>query len=446
MSDPSEEPKPKAKGGRRRIWATTGLTLGAIATLGAAGATWWLWVFVNERLSPWASELLTESLERPVVLGEVERVSLTGLRFGPSAMPATETDPDELFVAAIDVRFNPLQLLRRTVNPQITLTGVQAYIAQNEDGQWVDVDLDLDDDEDDDDDRDPLIQVNPTVAIAASEVVLLPYLGEGETPLPLTVGNINGAVTVTKVEVSNPGDEETTLEAQEIALDLSAEPEAAGTLNIDGIIRQLDYGDDAPDNVLDSLEAQLVLRVQALDLAALAPVVVASVPQGIPLTVTAGILNGNVEAELAPQAAPRLTGTARLQDGEFFVGELATPFTAVNTQARFQGDRVAFDTTTARYGALTAQARGTLDPRNGYDLTGAIAPVALTELAETFDFEPPVAVAGTVKADNVTITGPLAEPVVTGQIVSSDTITVDQVALDRLATELIYRRTGLEFA
>ncbi|MEM9116423.1 MAG: translocation/assembly module TamB domain-containing protein [Cyanobacteria bacterium P01_F01_bin.56] len=443
----SPEPKAPPKRQRRRRWMMTGATLSAIATAGVTGGAWWAWRFAHEELSPWASEYLTESLERPVALGEVERVSLTGVQFGASAMPPTATDPDELFVETINVRFNPLTLLRRQVNPQITFTGVRAYLEQDEQGKWLDVEIDLGDDDEEDDDTDALIQVNPTVGLADSEVVLLPYLGPDESPQPLTIGEINGTVSVQKVSVDNPIEgENTRLEAQEITLDLSAQPENAGELDIDGVIRQLDYGEDVSDNWLDSIAANIAVRAQAIDLAALSPSIFASLPGELPLAVTAGVLNGNVEAELTPFEAPRLTGTASLAAGELFVGALTTPFSNISTQARFQGDRVALEDTTTDYGELRAQARGTIDPRNGYNLTGAIAPVTLAGIAETFNFEYPVAMEGTLQAQNVQMTGPLARPTVTGLVSTIDTASIDQVEFAEVASQVTYSREGFQFA
>ncbi|MGF1458130.1 MAG: translocation/assembly module TamB domain-containing protein [Leptolyngbyaceae cyanobacterium] len=448
MSNESGQESPSApKQQRRRIWTTTSLTLGAIATLGIAGGAWWAWMFANERLAPWASDFLTDALDRPVSLGEVERVSLTGVRFGPSAMPATATDPDELFVEGIDVRFNPLDLLRREINPRIRLTGIQAYIEQNAQGDWVDVEFDLDDNEEDDDEEtDPFIQVSPTVGFTNSEVVLLPYLGPMATPLPYTISDIDGSVTVEAVEVENPIETgKPKVEAQQISLALTATPDDAGDLNIDGVIRQLNYGEDAPDNLLDAFEANLAIQVQRIDLGALAPIAIASTPGTLPITINGGIISGNVDAELVPFETPRLTGTATVQDGELVVDALETPFTQINTQARFQGNRVALEETTATYGDLMAMARGTIDPRNGYNLTGAIAPVTLAGIANTFNFDYPIDMAATLRARDVKMTGPLAEPVVTGLVETTDAATLDQVDFARVASQVTYRPNGFDF-
>ncbi|NER81489.1 MAG: hypothetical protein F6K42_18365, partial [Leptolyngbya sp. SIO1D8] len=436
---PEKQETPRTTNNRRRIWATTGLTLGAIATLAAAGGAWWAWIFVNERLSPWVSDLLTESLDRPVSLGPVERVSLTGIQFGPSAMPPTETDPDELYVESIQVRFNLLQLLRRRLTPRINLVGVQAYIAQNEQGEWLDVELDL---EEEDEDRDPLIQVDPTVGIENSEVVLLPYLGETENPLPLTIGDINGSVTVEKVEVSDPSDAEITLDAREIDLDLTASPENAGTLVVNGVMQLLHYGDDTPTSFLDQLDANLAVQAQQLDLATLAPAILASLPQDVPLDVVSGTLNGNLEADFTPLEAPRITGTARLGEGAIAVDTLPQTIDNISAQARFQGNRVALEDVTADYANISARAGGLIDTRNGYDITGEIAPFELSELVDELDLDLPVAAAGTFRAE-ATMTGPLADPEVTAKLLSTDVTTVDKVQFASIVTELIYTPAAL---
>ena len=145
----SPEPESTNAKQRRQIWKTTGLTLGAIAILGAAGGTLAAWIFVNERLSPWASELLSEALERPVYLGEVERASLTGVRFGQSSLPATADDPEQLVVETVSIRLNLLQLLTRNLRPRITVENPVVYIEQNAQGDWLDIDFDFDDEDDD---------------------------------------------------------------------------------------------------------------------------------------------------------------------------------------------------------------------------------------------------------------------------------------------------------
>lgn len=441
-SAPSEEQTPGNRRNRRRIWATTGLTLGAIAALGAAGAAWWAWIFVNERLSPWLTEVLTDSLDRPVALGEVERVSLTGIQFGPSAVPATVTDPDELYVESINVRFNLLQLLGRQLRPQINLNGVRAYVEQNERGDWVDVEIDLGGD-DEGIEQDPLIEVSPTVGIQSSEIVLQPFQSETEQRLPLTIGNIEGSVTVANADVDDPLQVGSVVEAQVISLDLSAEPESAGNFAIDGEIQRLKYEDGTVDRGLDAVAANLSIQAQAADLAILTPTVFAFLPYNIPIQVAAGKVSGDLEATLIPREAPQWDGQADVTEGAIAVNGLPQLVNDINGRVLFRDNQLVFEDVEAEYGDLSATAEGTLDTRNGYDLSGQIAPFELANFIEDFGIPLPVDATGTFVAEEVTMTGALDDPNITGTIIATDVVTVDKVAFDSLIAELTYVREAL---
>jgi translocation and assembly module TamB len=90
------------------LLSRTSITLGILTLLaGFAGGAWWLRIFVYQQLAPLVEENLTQTLNRPVLLGTVERFSLTALTFGASSMPATKTDPDTVSVDAVDVAFDP---------------------------------------------------------------------------------------------------------------------------------------------------------------------------------------------------------------------------------------------------------------------------------------------------------------------------------------------------
>ncbi|MGD1942414.1 MAG: translocation/assembly module TamB domain-containing protein [Leptolyngbyaceae cyanobacterium] len=431
---------------RRQIWKTTGLTLGAIAILGAAGGTLAAWIFVNERLSPWASELLTEALDRPVYLGEVKRVSLTGVRFGQSALPATADDPDQLVVETLSIRLNLLQLLTRTLRPRITVENPVVYVEQNAQGEWLDIDFDFDDedDEDDDEDREPLIRISPVVAILNGELTVVPYSEPPATASPLNINAITGSVEVAQVKTADFSDQDTLVKAQTITLDVSAEPENAGMLEVIGVIQQPEV--DEEDDAASAIAANLAIQAQSLDLGILSPVLLASLPQALPFEVPSGILNGNLEVNIAPETETSLTGTASLRDGVIAFDAMTMPFTNINTQAQFRDNGVRLDEITASFGEMSAVAAGTIDARNGYDLTGEIFPVALADIAAAFDFEPPIPAEGTLKAEVVEITGPLAQPLIAGNILSTDVVTLDKVQFANMATRLSYSAAGLAFA
>ena len=144
--------KPPAPG--RRFWLILfsrpliGCLLVLLAIL--AGAGWRLWIFVNQELAPLIEKELSQSLNRPVELGSVERFSLIGLRFGESAIPPFTKrvagklvkEPDSLTTRSVDVIFNPLDLLlTRTLNLDVTLAQPHLYLQQGQDGRWVRVEI-----------------------------------------------------------------------------------------------------------------------------------------------------------------------------------------------------------------------------------------------------------------------------------------------------------------
>ena len=112
---PSQEPESDQNAGGRRPWLAVGLTVGAglLVLGGAAGVAGWVWS--RNHLMPWLSAYLSEVVGRPVELGPLERLGPTGIRVGASTLPPTATDPDRLSVGAIEVRVNPLDLLRRAL-------------------------------------------------------------------------------------------------------------------------------------------------------------------------------------------------------------------------------------------------------------------------------------------------------------------------------------------
>ncbi len=428
---------------RRRVWVKAGLILGAIATLGVVGSAWIVWVLLHERLSPWLSSVLTESLGRPVDLGDVERVSLTGLKVGQSVLPPTETDASTVRVDSIAVRLNPFEVLRSQLSPTITLDGVQAYLEQDATGEWIE--LDLPEDEEDDEDDQGGFRFNPTIVIKESEVIVRPYRPAAVSPRsPLVVENINGTVALKELrDIPDFRDETAQLDAQELRLDVSAEPQQAGKLAVQGVVQIPDLDKDDRLPLLDSLMAQLMIQAQQLDLGKIADV---ALPTGLAVERVAGLLSGAVDVELMPLQDPRVTGTATLRAGAIAFPAIKTPFEGINAEAKFQGNRVAFDRLTANYGKLSAVAQGIIDPRRGYDLKGSIAPITLMDLAGTFNVEPPVTAEGVLRADAVTVTGSLTAPKIQGKVLSTTPLTIDKVAFSRITTDLTYVINQLEFA
>ncbi|NJL49140.1 MAG: hypothetical protein HC929_18830 [Leptolyngbyaceae cyanobacterium SM2_5_2] len=153
----SQEPESDQQSAGRSRWLGGCLVAGSVLLVVGAGAAWRGWVYARENLPAWLSAELSAELERPVEIGPIQRLGPTGIRVGPSTMPATPADPDSLSLEALEVRLNLLSLLRRELPLTINLEQVDMVLEQAADGQWIDIDLQLRDEEDD---REPLIDIH----------------------------------------------------------------------------------------------------------------------------------------------------------------------------------------------------------------------------------------------------------------------------------------------
>ncbi|PLZ50740.1 hypothetical protein, partial [Fischerella thermalis] len=132
----------KSPTNNKRVWllilGRSGIALGGILLIGLIGGAWRLWSFIQKDLTPLAEKSLTTTLNRPVKLGEVKGFSLTGVKFGTSAIPATSTDPDSVAVDTVEVGFEPLQLLfKRELKLDVTLVNPDVYVEQDQQGRWI---------------------------------------------------------------------------------------------------------------------------------------------------------------------------------------------------------------------------------------------------------------------------------------------------------------------
>lgn len=106
-----------------------GMGLGLTAV--TLGGLWYVRHYINTQLTPQIQQELTRQLQRPVVLGEVQRATLGGLRLGKSAIPVTTTAQDFFNIEAIEVKLDLWQYLRTgRVGVDISADGVSAFIPQ----------------------------------------------------------------------------------------------------------------------------------------------------------------------------------------------------------------------------------------------------------------------------------------------------------------------------
>ncbi|NEQ30237.1 MAG: hypothetical protein F6K04_04435 [Leptolyngbya sp. SIO4C5] len=421
---------------RGQVWTRIGLILGAIAVLVVTGGALWAWIFIHERLSPRISQILSDLLDRPIELGEVERVTLSSLRFGPSAVPATETDPDEIFAESVVVRFNLLEtLLTRDLDLQLELNEVRGYLEQNPARQWTDIELPEREEE-------PFIEVKLTqVSVADSQLILVPYNELDATDDLISLEDIAGEVEFEAYRLPVEEAEEIAIEPQEINFEVAAKPTVGGQLEVKGSLLRLPEGVET-EEFGAGVNTNIAVTAQEVRIADFAPLAFSFVKAPLPLEIQSGLVSGNTEIEVRPDEPLKLSGTAEIVDGGVAVDALPQPITDIDSQLRFSGSEIALEDTTARYGEIEAAAAGIVDLQEGYDLEGSIDRFTLNQVADTLTVELPIEAEGAFTAE-VAVTGPLADPNVSGTINSLGSALIDRVSFAELALDFDFDRPTL---
>jgi len=421
----SPNPDPDAQSNTGRRWLRGVWIAGSVAVLGVAAGAWWGWVFIHERLSPLVARSLSNIVNRPVELGDVERVTLTGIRLGPSALPATPTDPDTVYVESIRVGFNPLQILTRELHLTISLDEVKAVVEQDQERQWLDLDIEIPEEE-------AFITFKlDRIRLRQGEVLLSTYDPDAEAPA-VSLTDVEGTVDITEIE--QPQRQEV---ARQYDVDLETRLQQGGELEVQGAYLQPPPPEDttAAAESDAGITANVAVQAQGLAAKAVAPLVESFLPNPLPLTVNGGLIDGNVMVELVPQQPVALRGTARIRQGEVVLPSLSQPISAIESQLQLQGSQIRVDSLAAELAQLSATAEGVIDLDQGYDLSAKANPFTVAELAEALAVEVPIATAGTFAAE-ASLQGPLGDPDLTVSLASQDTVTLDNVAFASLSADI----------
>lgn len=406
----SSEPRP-----RRRLWRSLAVVGGVVGVVGlsVAGVGYEL---VRRRLPDFLGDNLSAATGRPIKVGEFERLGPRGVRLGPSIIPPTEADYSWLKAQGMEVRFNPLLLLfRRTLRPTVVLLQPEVSLRQGFGGDW---NLQLPDSTGERglirtelkslQIRDANLAIGP---ISRSSIVEVP---EGVTSATLIVlRNVNLRVTYGGAD------------------NRTAALVVAGRLN-NGYFRIKGEGR------LDTGDANGLVQLKQLPIAAVNPLF------GGNLFVRNGLISANVDARLRPAEADPFTlqGTARLRNGDIIITDLPAPFQAVNGTLRLEGTGGTLENGSLTFGDIAVRAGGGVDLRQGLDLTVEIPDVSLEQVETTLAHPLPVAATGRFRLQT-TVTGPLRNPVATGEVTNLTPLAIDRLTLNTLAARFAADLQGM---
>jgi len=382
---------------RFRRLRRVGIPLGVGLLAVGAGAGWYGWIFVHEQLAPLVATSLSKTLKRPVHLGKVERFSLSGIRLGPSSLPATATDPSHLSLQSIEVSFNLWQtIMTRKLALDVTANKPEVYLEQDKNGDWVKTEIQEKKEEG------PITTELKTIQFKDAVAVLSPAPKVGDRRTSITLSQLNGTAKFSD-------------KSQRINYDLSGQSATGGRINLTG------------ETIRTPLQTNLQLRAQNYSLLELERLI------KLPFSLPTGRADANLAVQIRPnQEIPSLVGTAQFRDASLKLPQAPQIFSKASGNLQFQGNRIRLDKVRSRFGDIPLTAQGVIDLKHGFNLTAQMPPTALPTLLKTLQMHPSVAVVGEVAAD-LKVTGAIAKPVLLGTTRNTKPMRLDRIDLSRFS-------------
>lgn len=422
-SSPSPSPRP-----RRRLlfWFLGG---SAIAGVGWVG----FWAVLQNVAQPFIEQQVSNTLERPVEMGRVTKVTINQIHFGPTRLPTQPDDSDHAIAQAVEVQFTPLKIaLQRRLELDITLKDSNAYIEEDEDGQWLH----------------------------------LPEFKEGNLPIKIRVTAIrirNAALDAVKRSFESEDGEETSsllapLQLQVDQGDLYIQDEdgvntievrrlrgefvEGGGFGVDGTIA-------IADGSIDGLSGKMAVRAKQVNLAELARLL-----PPLPVELSQGRASANITIALDGNplnldTLPMFKGIASIEDivvGTPDIPAIKPQVTVEKGDIRLNGRVASLDGWRTKFGEIPVRIGGQLsaDDERLNNVMVNLPPTKISTLLETLEFEDlvPVPVSGAI-ALAANLSGSIEDPKLTARVVDAcvkeelcDSLRVDRVPFKELAVDV----------
>ncbi len=362
--------------------------LAAIAACGALGY-WGVQYLVKKKLPPFLETQIGNIIDRSIDLGEVKSFSLGGIEFGKTTIPPTATDPDRVSVEGVKIGFNIFSVIFRSTLPlDVTLIEADVYLEQEQNGEWLNLDF-LQSDKPKED-KEPLLFFDLGVDVENADITAVPYQ---QSPLEIGVDGSGGF----------------------------NQKELSATYDLDATIAQAKATVQG-ETLLKTGQTETKLLVNALALADLATLLPNS-----PVTLSSGVLNADLDVDIPSFeeiTAANIKGMVSINNVAGKANALSAPIKA-ESELDFDGRNAQVKQTQASLGDIVAQVDGKVNLDSGYDLNIDVLPFQISSLPLEITKQILVDVGGAVKAA-LQLRGEIEEPLITGSINNTQTITVDK--------------------
>lgn len=408
MTNPEQNSPPNPH--RRSRLTRIGIPLGIASIVGIGAGVWYGNVFVREKLAPLIQVNLSQLLNRPVELGRVERFSLTGIRFGKSGIPITKTDPDRATVEAVEVGFNPIQLLfNRTLKLDVTLIKPTAYIEQDKNGVWVSTAIK------EQEEKGFIKTQLDVLRLRDAKVELSPAPKQGNQRTSVFLRELAGEV--------RPFDRN-----RRFAYTAAGQSTKGGNFSLKGeTLNQAGLNSNIDIRGQDFLVREIDRLVR------------------LPVNLTQGRVNGSVNVKLRPNQAARVNGTADFKAVTLNIPRLPQEFTNSTGKLQLKETLITLEGVTTSLGKIPLLANGTVDTQKGFNLTAQVKAVTLDNFFKTFAVQLPFAASGEVQA-LVKVTGAIDQPILTGTARNTKLAKVDRLTLSQASANFRLDASTLNLA
>lgn len=358
-------------------------------------------IWLQRNLPTWLETELNKTLNRPVEIGKISNLSLNRLTVEGVSIPETESDPDTLSIALIDIKYNLLPLLiRRPLNVQASIVDLEAYIAEDEPGKWLE--LELPPQPENTSTESPLeklpIKLDIGLEIENSVIQLQPL-----TTQELLVIEIDGNGRYRKTE------------QQLIDYDFNTTI-ANGNLNITG------------NTILDNGKTQVQIKSDPLNLVP----IFSLIPNNF-FTIDTGEFQANLDANIAPRdnlERTRGQGTININNLRGRIDSNQETISA-DLDLIWSEQTIAIEQAQVNLGQLQGELTGEINWQQGYQLQLNLDSIDLAELVESFQLELPIAIAGQLNSQ-ININGALDNPEFTGILNNITPVSIDKISLSQL--------------
>ncbi|MEH2181360.1 translocation/assembly module TamB domain-containing protein [Nostoc sp.] len=386
----------------RRLWllllGRTSLALGGVLLIGIIVGAWWARNYIYKDLAPLVQQNLEQLLERPVKVGNVERFSLSSLRFSSLSIPATASDQDQVVAKALEVQFSPLQLLlSRKLLLDVTLVQPSVYIQQDKDGRWVTAQVKAGEGK-------GFIQTQlQTLQIQDGKVELMPFAAPTKPKGSVILDQVGG---VARFSDQN----------QRIGYDINTQLTRGGAVKIVG------------ETQVKAQQTNLQLSTQNLQASEITRLI------QLPIALQAGYLNADLGVQIPPKLSDiAITGTATANQITAKIPNIPQPISNFNGKFLFQGQTVTLDNLSTNFGKIPILANGTINTQTGFNVSAQIKPVTAKNILDTLKVNSSVPASGEIQA-NIQVGGALEQPVVSGTVSNTKPIQVDRVQFNTINT------------